>query len=121
MALTNAERQKGYRDRKRGGPPAGRWAGRSSLAKIARSVGTSRTRLFMIRWISAHAPEVLDQTVNRGEPGLKITPTYYRLKAEYEAGILRTAKERPAGDVRLVESRQDGQFVFNWVRGGKAK
>lgn len=77
--MTNAERQKRYRDRKRGGPPRGRWTGHISVASRAKALSVSRTMIFMARWIAEHAPDVATQ-IERGE--LKVGPEYRRLKAE---------------------------------------
>ena len=80
MALTNAERQRSYRDRKRGGPPRHRL----NLGREAKDFGVSRTWYYMFRWVIDRYPELMGQLVRRNErrAGLLITPTYKRLKAK---------------------------------------
>jgi hypothetical protein len=56
MAMTNAERQRRYRDKKRGGPPQRQCAG--SLTEAAKAAGLKRTTLWMLLWINKHAPDV---------------------------------------------------------------
>ena len=113
--MTNAERQKRYRDTQRGGPSEGRWpAGHLSMPTRAKMGQVSRTMIAMCSWIFRHAPDLV--------PGikaglLKVTPTYKRLKGEYDAGVVQAIGT--GGDVdggRLVSSRRDGRFVFQWVK-----
>jgi hypothetical protein len=114
MMMTNAERQKRYRDRKRGGPPVGRWAGGVSVAFAAKEMDVGRTIVFMNRWIDRHAPDIVPILL---AGGAKTTPTYNRLRAEYNAGILAAFRAKPDHDgFRLTESRKNGKFVFRWVR-----
>ena len=113
--MTNAERQKRYRDRKRGGPPKGRWAGYETLADIARLTGGSRTVVFMANWLVNHAMDAADK-VRIGE--LKITPTYRRLRRAYDAGIVKAIRERPSSNHRLVCRWVDGAFEFEWIPEG---
>jgi len=73
--LTNAERQRRYRDHKRGGPPVGRWHDHVSVAAVAKSQGIGRSLLFMASWLQRFAPDLIPQ-LERGE--LKVTQAYYR-------------------------------------------
>ena len=73
--MSNAERQRRYRNRKRGGPPRGRWAGHISVAKQAEAVGASRSMLFMAKWICKHAPDLVSE-IEAGT--LKVYTSYYR-------------------------------------------
>jgi hypothetical protein len=115
MPMTNAERQKRYRNRQRGGPPLGRWGGRLSIGQAAKAVGCSRTILFMIRWIDKYAKDVMPQL---DHPKARVTPAYKRLRAEYDAGFLKAYLGRKDHrGVRLVSLRRDGRFVFKWVAG----
>ena len=112
--MTNAERQKRYRDRKRGGPPAGRWAGHTSLTKVAKSSQLGRTTLWMLGWISRHAPD-LEPALAADE--IKIAPTYRRLRREYLEAVTQADATRPRGaGYRLTMSRRNGHFVVKWVR-----
>ena len=114
-SMTNAERQKRYRDKKRGGPPKGRWAGHLTVAEIAQRAGVSRTKIFMCSWIKKNAPEYFDG-IKDGE--IKIGPLYRQLKDEYDAGIFKAVCERPSGNNRLVCRRVDGAFEFEWIPEG---
>ncbi len=102
--MTNAERQKRYRDKKRGAPVEGRWpAGHISKPAIAELMQLSRTLVCMASWIKKHAPDVApDLQAGR----LKTTPTYKRLKAEYDAGVVAAiaGHDGRAGE-HLVSSR----------------
>jgi hypothetical protein len=111
--MTNAERQKQYRDRKRGGPPVGRWHGHDSAAKWAERLGIGRSQWLMIRWICRHAPDVHDEFAK--DEKLKITPTYHRLKREYDIGLVRALADGEPEDHTLFEFRRNGKFVFEWV------
>lgn len=116
MALSDAERQKRCREKKRGGPPVGRWAGHISLAKIAAAVGIKKSTLAMLRWIERHAPDVL--------PGLdgawKPAPMYRKLKTEYDGVVFRAwwARHTEGHTDRLVVERENGRFVARWISGG---
>ncbi len=112
--MTNAERQKRYRDKKRGGPAVGRWGGHTSMAKVAKGVGATRTTMFMLMWIDQHAKDVM---LNLDSGELKVTPTYKRLRAEYEAGVVAAVSStKDRRGVKLVCARKDGKFVFTWVK-----
>lgn len=113
--MTNAERQKRYRDKKRGGPVEGRWSvGHLTVADQAKLVQVGRTSVFMAMWISKYAPDAA-QGLTAGT--LKVTPTYKRLKCEYDAGVVEAIARKVSTDgERLVSSRRDGQFVFHWVK-----
>jgi hypothetical protein len=95
MSASNAERQKKYRDKKRGGAPHGRWPKQHLSAEIlAATGGVSRTMIFMMSWVMRHAPEYqLDLAENR----VKLTPLYRRLRGEYNLAIaaaVRTATDK---------------------------
>ena len=77
--LTNAERQRRYRDRKRGSPPVGRWQGHTPAAALAKSQGIGRSILFMASWLQRFAPDLIPQ-LERGE--LKVTWAYYRRRSQ---------------------------------------
>lgn len=111
--MTNAERQKRYRDKKRGGPPVGRWSDHLSVPKLAESLKVGRTSIFMAAWIRKHAPDVAaDLQADRA----KVTPSYKRLRGEYDLGLVRALQAREdQGNAQLVVYRKDGQFVFEWV------
>jgi hypothetical protein len=61
-AKTNAERQKAYRDRRRGGPPIKR----TTAAEVAANYEMCRTCLFYALWLNQHRPD-LSVLVERGE------------------------------------------------------
>src|SRR5437870_2773322 len=98
-AMSNAERQRRYRDRNRGGPPKGRWAGHQSLetqAQASLPQRLSRSSVYMLRWITGHAPDVLPALfadLNDAESrrsrrrGSGIRPIYDRLRAELKEGL----------------------------------
>lgn len=112
--MTNAERQKRYRDKKRGGPPKGPWGGSPSVASIAEAAGIGRTIIFMVKWIDRHAPDV---TPELKAGSLKATPTYKRLRREYEMGIANALSDQHATeDAQLMVSRRHGRFVFEWLK-----
>ena len=56
-----------------------------------------------------------------------MTPTYARLKREYDLGVHEALSSRKdTRGVTLVSARRGGQFVFKWVRtsagkGGRAQ
>ena len=66
--MTNAERQKRYRDKQRGGPPVGRWAGHVSREVRAVAHDTSRSIIMMSKWILRHAPEY-EKAIKKGAIG----------------------------------------------------
>jgi len=110
-AKTNAERQRRYRDRKRGGPPRGRWADHVPTAVRADVSGTTRTMLFMAAWVVEHAPEFLPQ-IEAGT--VRLAPTYRRLKREYDSALVAFLRES-GGRGELLEYRENGQFRFEWA------
>ena len=110
--MTNAERQRRYRDRKRGGPPKGRWAGHLSADKMTEDLAISRSMIFMGRWITKWAPEYEDQIMAKK---IKVTPLYRRLRKEFVIKFNKAVTERPDGDYRLTCQMVDGAFVFEWV------
>jgi hypothetical protein len=122
MARSNAERQKAYRDRKRGGPPEGRWAGHVSHDALAQALQVGRTMLFMLAWIDKHAPEIAaDIKRSKG----KISPIYRRLKAEFDSVV---SKCLVSGGLEKMKSdtwiftcrREDGRFVAQWIQSEEA-
>ena len=122
MALSAAERQRRFRDRKRGGPPLGRWHGHESLAEQAAAIGCSRTTVFRLKWLFTNAPEAAERAAAGVE---KITPLYYRLRREYDEALIRFVEtdsaecaSRFAEGFRLAPRYTDGQFMFQWVREG---
>jgi hypothetical protein len=114
--MTNAERQKRYRDRQRGGPPVGRWQGHLSTAKIAKAQHISRTMVFMARWVMKHAPDLV-QALESGE--LKMAPTYRRLRGQYIMAMAKALESKHGRNAQLIETRHAGQFVFKWKPGNK--
>lgn len=58
VPLTAAERQRRYRDRKRGGPAKGRWAGHVSAKVFASQWAISRSTLFMSQRIRKLSPDL---------------------------------------------------------------
>ena len=89
--VTNAERQRRYRDRKRGGPSCGRWPlGYVTIAQTARLQGVSRSMLFMARWLRMYAPDVIPK-VESGE--LKVTPIYQRRRSQLAMQIAKQLVE----------------------------
>lgn len=113
MGTSNAERQRQYRDRQRGGPPKGRWHGHTKAADIARSQHVSRASLFMAEWILKHAPDVVPDC-DAGK--VKITPTYRRLRQEYIMALARAMEKY--GNRPLVCVRKNGRFVFKLAKKG---
>ncbi len=111
--MTNAERQKRYRDKLRGGPPVGRWACHLSVAKAAQIQGIGRTMIFMAGWISKYAPEYEEQIISGKIKAL--TPLYHRLKSEYEAKLFKALNVRPSDGATLFFRREDDEFVFEWT------
>ena len=110
--MTNAERQRRYRDKLRGSPPLGRWAGHTSRAAVAKGHKIGRTILFMSAWILEYAPDCAGPM----EAGTaKATPTYRRLKAEYDIGLFKALGERPSDGATLHYRRENGEFVFEWI------
>jgi hypothetical protein len=117
---SNAERQKRWRDRNRGGAPVGRWPeGYVSVARQAKVFQVGRTLMFMSRWILKHAPE-FEAPILSGEIK-RVTPLYRKLKRDYDLGIFRalqgaTSDQAAGNGWSLTEGRQDGHFTFRWVR-----
>ncbi len=111
--MTNAERQRRYRDKRRGGPPAGRWADLTSAAKHGEVYKISRTMIFMCSWVCKHAPEYEEQFA-AGKT--KVSPVYRRLKREYDVALFKALDERPSDDAHLVCRRENGEFVFEWIK-----
>lgn len=111
--MTSAERQRRYRDRRRGGPPRGRWPeGYVPVGVTAKLAGTNRSYAFYAAWMEKHAPDALGEVLARK---LKIAPIYERLRREYDRGII-VAVGQPHGETdELVTYRDDGHFVFDWV------
>ena len=113
MAMTNAERQKRYRDRKRGGPPRGRWGDHGwTQAQLAAGLGIGRTMVCMVHWLGecGALEELRKIEAGRG----KVTPIYKRLRADYERGLCRALLHEIPGRV-LTCRREDGAFLFEWV------
>ncbi len=110
--MTNAERQKRYRDKLRGGPPQGRWAGHTSTAKRGEAIRISRTMIFMCSWVCKHAPEYEGQFA-AGKT--KVSPLYRRLKHEYDAKLFKALCKRPSDGATLLYRRENGEFVFEWI------
>lgn len=111
-SMTNAERQRRYRDRKRGGPPRGRWAGHLPAFLLAKSQGTSRSYMYYASWILDHASDVAD-AIEAGDGNLAVA--YERLRREYESGLMKSLRSRPSDDARLFCRRENGEFVFEWI------
>jgi hypothetical protein len=80
----------------------------------------------MLRWIARYAPDELTavvhdmkQSKSLRKKGRGVRPLYLRLRAELEEGLLRAAleaTEEEARGRRLIPRREDGRFVFEWVR-----
>jgi hypothetical protein len=110
-AMTNAERQRRYRERKRGGAPVGRWRHGSFVATFAKVNNIGRTVIFMAGWIREYAPDVAFLLESGA---VKVTPTYKRLTAEYdrEVWVAIQAAEAEGSDPRLLTCRREnGAFV----------
>jgi hypothetical protein len=76
VAKSNAERQKAYRDRKRGGPPKGRWHGHETAAREAAELGDSRTVWYMKLWLYDHVDEEkLEPLLEEKAPGSVLVGT----------------------------------------------
>lgn len=123
MAMSNAERQRQYRNRKRGGPPVGRWAGHLAKRKIAEAYHISRTLLVYSGWIAKHAPELV-QDLEAGRA--RVTPTYRALKPKYDAGIARAVRDSDVTRMQalgytLHGEYRDGDFEFWWVHPTKRR
>jgi len=123
-ALTNAERQRRYRNKKRGGPPLGRWHGHASIQRLLASHGLKRTMAFMGQWIIRLAPDRFDSSTGRfdyGEYG-SLTALYRGLKRErLEAAA--AFCQRTNGDYWLARGwtlldcpRRNGRFAFRWAK-----
>jgi hypothetical protein len=116
--MTNAERQKRYRDKKRGGLARERRPGGMTDAELAKTLHVSVSMLRMARWIIAHAPDVVP-AIEAGE--LTVTAEYRRLNDELDrAFFLAIHAGRPAGDVRLMGRRRDGKFEMFWMANDEA-
>src|SRR5436190_17915550 len=113
MPMTNAERQRGYRDRRRGGPPKGRWAGHVSIATTAKVHDTSRTLLVMGVWILRYAP---DEAPALDAGTAKTTPTYRRLRNEYIMAVAKALSKTDDPNARVVVTRKSGRFVARLVK-----
>jgi hypothetical protein len=111
--MTNAERQRRYRDRSRGCPPVGRWAYHTATAKIAAEYKISRTMIFMSAWIKNHAPEYCDALVAGSGTVSKI---YREQKPKFDAGLFRAISKDPKDGSRLTWHRVDGEFFFKWIK-----
>jgi hypothetical protein len=98
MAMTNAERQKRYRDRKRCGPLVGRWHGHRTAKQFGAENPTGervgRSMVFMIAWLQRHLSREDFLALVAKE---KVTPLYRRLKRQhdYRVGVefLRAQRE----------------------------
>jgi hypothetical protein len=112
-AMTNAERQKRYRDKQRGSPAGRRWSGHLSARVNAYLAQTSRTAYFMGLWILNNAPDVLPES-GKAREAFKITPAYKRLRSEYELGILDALSQPHDESDQLVYYRLDGKFHFEF-------
>jgi len=127
--MTNAERQKRYRDRKRGGPPVGRWlAGYKSVEttvaeekKLWSEPGMGRTMVFMLLWLKRMAP-----AVERDADKVRISTTYKRLRAVYKANLRKAVNEATANQrafdgwsLRVKPYDPEHGFVIYWVRQAK--
>jgi len=116
MAMSNAERQKRYRDRKRGGPPRGRWYGHGPVLNAKQHFavhGCSRTTLFMGRWLWEHAPDAAEDILD-GSSEAKVSPTYRKLRREFEAGVVKAISEGVLEGHVLTFRRENGKFIFEW-------
>jgi hypothetical protein len=110
-AMTNAERQRRYRDKRRGGPPVGRWPNGAVVARIAKAQNVSRTMIYMAGWIVKHAPDVAP-LIEAGK--IRLTPTYKRLRREYDRAVyvaIRTAIDAGHDPHDLMVRRENGVFV----------
>ena len=92
MAKTSAERQREYRDRKRGGPAAGRWAGHTTAAEIVQQYGGSRTGLSMAQLVKRYRPDLFER-VQSGD--LKLAVAYKLANRERDLETLREMGEQP--------------------------
>jgi hypothetical protein len=96
-AQSNAARQKAYRDRKRGGPPVGRWPRaewlKTTPLKYTLSIiDMRRTTYFMCKWlIECASPEIV-ASLNASK--IKIGPTYRQLRAEHNRAIIDFAMQK---------------------------
>jgi hypothetical protein len=122
-ATTNAGRQRRYRDRKRGGPPRGRWCGHKTAQQFA-PAGWRRTKVFMGLWIIRHAPDLFDPRTGQIDCGehRTVTALYKALRVERMRAAAMFFRETNgekmvAQGCRLVEARHDHRFVFRWVKG----
>jgi len=116
-ALTNAERQRRHRNKRRGGPPVGRWPDGATIGKLRKSLCQrlewSRTMYYMAQWIIRHAPDV-EADVEADK--VRITPAYNRLKREMFVGFARflALGDKSGEGYELKVSRRGGRFHFAW-------
>jgi hypothetical protein len=103
---SNAERQRAYRNRKRGGQPVGRWPGRST-ADMAKQAGLGRTTAFMFNWLSKHAPDALSD--------------FYAGRAKISTAYRRLRKQMLAEHAEICHADDRGQawaaFMAKWCPG----
>ena len=105
--LSNAERQRRYRDRRRGGPPVGRWDGHMSVKATLAVFPVGRSFYYMTRWLRKYAPEVIPD-LEAGKA--KITPTYQRVRHEHELAYFRALiAERDADGDQAGDDRRPGR------------
>ena len=84
--MTNAERQRRYRDKKRGGPSVGRWPDGpwqgKAVIKICSHIGMSKSNWYMLKWLGLHFPDVVKTLGNRGDGRESVSHAYRRIKAD---------------------------------------
>ena len=93
--MSNAERQRRYRDHQRGGPAVGRWHGHVPAERTAAGWGISRAMLFMASFVLDHAPE-LEAEIMAGT--LRLTRAYKLVRRQHDMAVVKMARQRLAGD-----------------------
>jgi hypothetical protein len=97
--MTNAERQRRYRDKKRGGPPVGRWPDGAYMPKVLGDIrgttGWGKSQWYMAKWICDHFPEVLKTLGSGRDARESVSHAYHRLKGEAVAKLIAALMEEP--------------------------
>jgi hypothetical protein len=86
--MSNAERQRRFRDKRRGGPPVGRWpADYMSLSAWAEIMGMSRTTLARLHYLDEVAPGWAEALEGDDRP-VSITKAYYLMRLQVSVKML---------------------------------
>lgn len=108
-ALTNAQRQRRWRDKKRGSAPTGRWPeDRWNLEMRAEFAGIGRTMMWMLDYLDRTAPALYRRLLDRDFRGASMA--YQQVKEAFNAAVFGIALDPAA--VARIDAGDEPHFRF---------